>query len=370
MGIEDEELPGGEDQAGTTAAPKEPGQESAPGADGAPSAPSSAEPPAGEPTDMVSAIRAGLALKKPAEQAGEKPPEPGALKPGEAGDKGLGKDGKPKPGEENELYRMPDGLSNEGQSRFHALVRDNKRLSSEREQVENAYQEQAQIVTGFRQLFHENGVQPQELDNFVSYIRSVKGGDFESAAAMLRSQIHMLEQATGRRFDAGDTLAAHPDLRQAVDAMRITEEHALEVARARAIQAGARAAATRGATEARARQSEQERTAQWEGARDKALGDIKAFSERVAKEDIDWPAKQAIILEKVGKIVERLPDRPDLWLAEIEEQYDLIGKASQAGRAPRPNGSLTPLQSGGKGASGKQPLPDNMLAAIKQGLGY
>lgn len=365
---------GAEDQGSTGAPgsdPNEPGLKgSEPGA-GAPSLPSSGEPPAGDPVSMEDAIRTGLAsLNKEGEQPkpGEKKPV-GAAKPGE-GDPGLKAKPGEKPSQQDEKYRVPEGIGEQAQQRFARLANENKEMTARLQEVDTAFRQQAEVVDGFRTLFSESHVQPQELDNFCGYIRAFKTGDFNTAGQMLRQQVALFEQMTGRRFEGADPLGSHPDLRQAVDAMQITEEHALELARGRARDAGLR---TAGQDAARRRQEDenfQQQEAEWLKAKDKALADIKAFSDKMQAEDIDWPAKQAIILKKVQKIVAENPAQPARWMSMIQDAYETIAEAASLGAPKGGRREFAPLTSGGKGGAGKAQPGGDMLSAIRSGLGY
>lgn len=373
-----EELPGA--PAGTSPATggstNEPALNPSPEDGGQPKTPpSSGEPPAGEPESMEAAIRRGLASldeggKKKESQPGEEGAGGAGLKKPEDGAPGLKAKPGEKPGEQDEKYRMPEGISEQAQHRFSRLANENKELTSKVQEFESVVQEQAQLVTGFRELFNQNHVQPQELDRFCIYIKSFKTGDFKTAGELLRQQVALFEQMTGQRFQGDDPLGQYPDLRQAVDAMQITEEHALELARGRARDIGLRQAGTRQAQDAERHRREQETQAEWQRAMDKALIDIKAFSDEMRGKDIDWKAKQDILAEKVQRIVEQNPTRPDQWLGQIQDYYETMSRAAKAaggGRSRTPQ----PLDSGGKGGGGRQTAAaGDMLSAIKGGLGY
>lgn len=338
--------------------------------------PSSGEPPAGEPESMEAAIRRGLASldeggKKKEPQPGEEGADGDPLKKAKEGDPALkGKPGE-KPGEQDEKYRMPEGISEQAQHRFSRLASENKELTSKVQEFESIAQEQAQLVTGFRDLFNQNHVQPQELDRFCNYIKSFKTGDFETAGQLLRQQVALFEQMTGQRFEAADPLGQHPDLRQAVDAMQITEEHALELARGRARDAGLRQAGARQAQDNERRRTEQEEGTRYQQAMDKALVDIRAFSDEMRGKDIDWKAKQDILAEKVQRIVEQNPTRPDQWLGQIQDYYETMSRAARAAAGKGGGRGPQPLDSGGKGGGGRQTAAaGDMLSAIKGGLGY
>lgn len=335
------------------------------------SPPSSGEPPAGEPASMEDAIRTGLALLE--KNGGQ--PKPGEKKPavpGQAGEGDPNLKGKPgaKPGQQEDLHRMPEGLSEQAQQRFSRLVNDNKDLSKKLEQTTSAAQELNEVVTGFRQLFAESQVTAPELDRFAGYIKAIKTGDFASAEQALVQQIQLFEQMTGRQINAGDPLADFPDLRQAVDAMQITEEHARELAASRRLHSNMQKGTQRNAQVNAERQANEEHLRAWEGSRDKALADIKAFSEKMQAEDIDWPAKQAIILKKVQRIVSDNAGNPERWLAMIQDAYETIAEAASLGAPKGGRREPAPLTSGGKGGAGKAQPGGDMLSAIRSGLNY
>lgn len=377
--MEDENIDGagGAEDIGTTGTPgsgqNETALEGSETGAGASSPPSSGEPPADAPASMEDAIRSGLAsLNKQGDQAQggkEKPVVPG--KPGE-GDPGL--KGKPggKPEQKDDLHRMPEGLSEQAQQRFSRLVNENKDLSKRFEQVNSQAAQLQDMVAGFREVMTESQMTAPELDRFAGYIKAIKTGNFEAAEQALISQVRLFEQMTGRSLNVGDPFAEFPDIKQALDAMQITEEHAREIAASRRLRQGMQQGTQRQQEQQGALRAEQENQRAWEGARDKALDDIKAFSSEMATKDIDWKAKEGILIEKVESIVSLHPTRPDLWFRLIKEHYDTMDRASKAtGGGQRRTGGPQPLDSGGKGgASRATGTPGNMLDAIKSGLGY
>lgn len=238
-----------------------------------------------------------------------------------------------KPETPEDLLQMPEGLQPKAQQRFQKLVETNKELA--------ARVEQADQQTGYiRETFQQHGVRREQFEQAVQFIGAINSGNLEQALRVLDQQRAEIALALGKPLPGVDALSEHPDLRQAVDSLQITEGHAMELARAR--RADMVAQQQYQATQQR--QVEEQRTQQAVNA---GLMEIDKFCKQVAQTDVDFPAIEALLLPEIKNLIAGLP--PMQWKSAIETQYRLLKQAAAA-RGPsavsqtvlRPTGSASP----------------------------
>lgn len=259
--------------------------------------------------------------EKAAEQAA-KPPE-AKVEPAKAA----------KPETPEELLQMPEGLQPKAQQRFQKLVETNKELSARIEQAD-------QQTSYIRETFQQHGVRREQFEQAVQFIGAINSGNLEQALRVLDAQRAEIALALGKPLPGVDVLSEHPDLRQAVDAMQMSETHAIELAKRRRDEQFAQA--NWQATQQR--QQEEQRTQQ---AVNTGLLEIDKFCKQIAQTDVDYPAIEALLLPEIKNLISGLP--PMQWKSAIETQYRLLKQAAaaRATSAPsqtvlRPTGSASP----------------------------
>lgn len=210
-------------------------------------------------------------------------------------------------------------------------------------------------------VLRETQTTDEDLAGLLEYNRLTKTGkpeDFTAALAIVDAQRANLLKLLGRKGDGYDPLTepGNADLKADVEDQKITEDRALEIAAQRKREALVKAGEQRGE---RQRQTQD----QINKAHEKGLAEVTAWSAGLARTDIDFKAKESILLPKIDQIVADYP--PHLWLKTIKQAYELIvvPKASAA-----PAKEDTPLRPSGAKPGG--PAPTSMGEAIDQGLGY
>lgn len=213
-------------------------------------------------------------------------------------------------------------------------------------------------------VLKETNTTQEDLGNLLEFNRLLKSGkpeDMETALKVVTNQRLALLKALGREGDGHDPLTEFADLLQDVEDQKITRERALELAAVRK-----RDAITQANSDAtsRAQQSEQQRKDAHVKAVNDGLASIDTWTAGIAKADIDFKAKEAILLPRIEGIIRAYP--PNLWLQTIKTVYDSIVVTKAA--PPLPNSGNTPLRPSGAKPGG--PAPTTMNEAIDQGLGY
>lgn len=234
---------------------------------------------------------------------------------------------------------MPDGLTPKAQERFQYLANTNKELQAEVAKLQPLAQLAPQVEY-IRETFQKNGIQQEQFEQATAVLGMMNSGDFKGARDVLLEQLRLVSLAIGEPVPQVDALAGHPDLRQAVDGLQITEAHAIELARARMSQ------------QATGQRMEQQRTqqdqqAQQQQAFEQGLQSVDALGKRLAASDLDWPRIEAILQPEIQNICRDLP--PAKWASAIEAQYRLLKQVAGASRTPasganvlRPTGQASP----------------------------
>lgn len=232
-----------------------------------------------------------------------------------------------------DLLQMPEGLQPKAQQRFQKLVETNKELTG---RIEAAEQQTGYI----RETFQQHGVRREQFEQAVQFIGAINSGNLEQALRVLDAQRAEIALALGKPLPGVDVLSEHPDLRQAVDSMQMSETHAIELAKRRRDEQFAQA--NWQATQQR--QQEEQRTQQAVNA---GLMEIDKFCKQIAQTDVDYPAIEALLLPEIKNLISGLP--PAQWKSTIETQYRLLKQAAAArGQSTtsqtvlRPTGSASP----------------------------
>lgn len=269
--------------------------------------------PAADPTAAVPGAPA-----KPAVAAAPGQPAPGAPT------------AKPDP------LAMPEGLTPKAQERFQYLANTNKELQAKVAELEPL----APQIAYVRETFQKHGIQQEQFEQAAGVLGMMNSGDFKGAREVLLEQLRLVSLAIGEPVPSVDALSGHPDLRQAVDGLQITEAHAIELARSRMSQQ------VQGQRQEQQRETQQQQQAQQQEF-DKGLQSVDELGRRLAAADLDWPRIEAILQPEIKNICAGLP--PARWAGAIEAQYRLLKQVAGASRQPaaqanvmRPTGQASP----------------------------
>lgn len=197
--------------------------------------------------------------------------------------------------------RMLESLSEKAQHRFRELVSSNKELERQ--------------IGGFREVIADAQVTPQDMVDLLAYGKAIRTGDYDQARAILAAQARALELASGKAVELGDPLSDYPDLGRSVSDLELTRDHALELARVRR-----QAEMAQMAKEQQRRSQEMSALQQQTVAR--VFGEVQALASGWAKSDIDWPAKEQLLVKRAGMIQQSYP--PEQWGQMIRLAYDEI----------------------------------------------
>lgn len=214
-------------------------------------------------------------------------------------------------------------------------------------------------------VLQDTGTTQEQLGGYLEFNRllhSSAAKDLEAALGMVESQRAAIYKALGREPKGGDLdlLAEFADLQQKVADGQITREDALELAN------GRREKAARDSAEQRQQQQQRQQTqteAQAKQAADNAVKEIEKWTASLAKDDLDYKAKEDKLLSKLDGVLKEYP--PNQWLSTLKLLYDGI----EITKAPAgAGGSSKPIRPSGVRPGAK--APNSMLDAINQGLGY
>lgn len=265
------------------------------------------------------------------------------VKPAEPGKQADPK--KPEAKDENEdLTRPLEGnVTPQTQQRFQRLTGALKEKDAEigkvREQA--AYHERR--ASEFVAILNDAGVGPDDFGAFVDFRSALRGRNFDQAEAYLKSQLREFAIATGRNLtgDASGVLTEFPDLAEQVQNMQMSEQAALEVARARRVESAVR---QRG----EAQQRQQQETQNFAQARDKALHEVAAQVAEWKRTDIDFRVKE----QRIAAQMRRLQNvHPAQWAAKVREYYELLSEGATMAGAGRASEPPRPLSGGTAPAS-------------------
>lgn len=259
-----------------------------------------------------------------------------------------------------DALKPPQGVGPEAQKRFQHLAN----MVKERDEVvamatEQVKQLGTQIET-FRTVMREHGVTAQDFEALVGFNRAMRAGDWQAAEQWLTAQLKQVSIAQGKPAAAVDPLSDFPDLSQAVAEQKITAEHALELARSRLAQRATQATQQR-------QQATQQTQAVRQQAIEAGLAAVDRWSSEIAAKDLDWPAKQKALADKMEFLADNVP--PEKWVAHINEFYRLLRVTPADAGTSAGSGTPRPLRSS-SGAGGAKPTPTSALQAIEQALGF
>jgi hypothetical protein len=253
--------------------------------------------------------------------------------------------------------QMKRYLSGEAQQRFHTLHRYAKEQETRAAEVTEQFTAVSKARDELMGLFSDHHVEPEDLGVLLDYNKRLKSGDLQGALQIVDNARAGILRAMGKEAPGVDLLQEFPDLQQRVQNAELMREDALALANARRREqalmqhAGSQGAQQR--AEATTRKSQEE-----------ALASIDGWAAKLAKEDIDYRAKEQKVLAKLPQIVKQYP--PNLWLPTMQAMYEAIEIVKPA---PAPDGGGAPLRPSGAKPGGRQ-YTELTPEALRAGLGY
>lgn len=303
------------------------------------------------PKTLLDAINKAVPEAKP-EDAKPEPTEAekaAALKPGEKA---------PVTAPAEDLTKMPEGLNAKAQERFQKLANANKEVAAERDKLKTDYEQITAQVKPFHEALQTNGVTREQFDQATAVIGLMNKGDLQGALAVLDEQRRMISLAMGKPLPGVDALAGFADLRQAVDQLEITEERALEIARARSADA-ARSTHAQRQQQQRDQETQTRQQKETEQAEvQKGLTAVDEFTKRMQESDLDFAAIEAKLLPEIPGLLQGVP--PQQWAAKVEALYGLIKKTAGGARRDLPHANSLRATGGNTLAA----QPKSMLDAM------
>jgi hypothetical protein len=242
-------------------------------------------------------------------------------------------------------HQMPEGLTAKAQERFQTLVNSNKELSAKVAEVQPIVEQ----AMGLQQTFRDNGIKREQFDQAMHVVGLMNRGDLRGALAALDEQRKLISLTLGESLPGADALADFPDLRQAVDNLQITEQHALEIARGRFNQGQQRQNAQRQQQETQRQQAQQDQQQQYQTAARDAQIAVDKFCQTMQKADLDFARIEPMLLEQIkGGLLQDVP--PHRWPELVQKTYGLIkqtagqvrGSSGATSMALRPTGGEAP----------------------------
>jgi hypothetical protein len=217
--------------------------------------------------------------------------------------------------EPDDLYTEPEGLKEKGKQRFQDLVADNKDKADKLSQAQQA-------VSEIQTTIKNTGMNADELGFVFDYGKLAVSSDRNSqqtALEMAKNEVKRLSTQLGIEQEGLDLLEGHPDLQKRVEDYDINREDALEIRNYR--------------TEKSSNAKEQERqvalqneATQAQANEEASLNQVTAFMDSMQKTDIDYKAKEAILMKQVDAI--RSNYQPQQWPAAVKQLYDTCGLLS------------------------------------------
>lgn len=255
-----------------------------------------------------------------------------------------------------DLTKMPDGLSQPAQQRFQKLANTNREQAAELERFRS---EILPGVQAMQQTWTENQVQPEQFTQAMGAIGMINRGDFDGAEKVLREQLQIISLLRGSAPEQIDPLAGHPELRQRVQQLVLSEEDAIKIARGDFIEGQRQQRDQQAQARAQQQATEQQAVTAFETQKNAAINEIDAFFKQVGQHDMDFPAIEKQLVPHLRTVLDGVS--PDRWLAIAKSQYQIIKQAASAARgAPSAGGqALRPT-----GASSGAARPNNMFDAM------
>lgn len=217
--------------------------------------------------------------------------------------------------EPDDLYTEPEGLKEKGKQRFQDLVADNK---SKADKLSQAQQAVSEIQTTIK----NTGMNADELGFVFDYGKLAVSSDRNSqqtALEMAKNEVKRLSTQLGIEQEGLDLLEGHPDLQKRVEDYDINREDALEIRNYRTEKSS-------NAKDQERQLAAQNEATQAQANEEASLSQVTAFMDSMQKIDIDYKAKEAILMKQVDAI--RSNYQPQQWPAAVKQLYDTCGLLS------------------------------------------
>lgn len=238
-----------------------------------------------------------------------------------------------------ELTQMPEGLAPKSQERFQQLANGIKEREAERDEARNQ-------VAYVRETFQQHGIRQDQFEQAAQILGAMNRGDWQGALQALDEQRRQIALQLGQPVPGVDALSQFPDLRQAVDNLQVTEQHAMEIARARAQQLAGRHQQEQAQRQQQTQQQEQQ-------AVQAATSEVDAFCKQLASTDMDYPVIEAQLLPAIPQLLAGLP--PNRWKTAVETQYSLLKRMASTVRGASPAAPAPILRPTGQGSPATAP---------------
>lgn len=254
-------------------------------------------------------------------------------------------------------------LSQGAQQRFHDLHKLAKGYEDSLEKASAENKALAEARDNIMGALDDHKCTAEDLTELLAYNLAIKSGNWTKALDLVEAARTEILKNLGREAPGVDLLKEFPDLVKDVEEETLSRERALEIAKAR------RAAADH--DQRRSETTQQERAYQaFESAKDAAANEIESWTKTLAGSDIDYKAKERIIMSPRGTEPSLLNQvmkdyHPKQWLPTLKMIYGNISISKAAApSAPAENG-LRP-----SGARAGSAQPSDMAHAIAGKLGY
>jgi len=267
------------------------------------------------------------------------------------------------PTDEELLKPLPEGTSEKTAERFEKLTEGYKTLKDDFEAVTSEKETLQKYHDDVTSLVQHSGATPEEFNELIEYSHLVKTGKLEDALAVLDVQRAELAKAIGKPVPGVDLFVSHPDLQEQIDNHEITETAAAEIVKAREIEAQRKKQEETLRTQENETRAREQSQSEFNAQVEQAQNDVMTMVSGWEKNDINFSAKQAVIVQKVEEIGKKYP--PEQWAEVLQLHYDAI-KVEGKPRIPGNTQRNTPLRPQG-GGGGKQE-PKTSLDAMKQAL--
>jgi len=265
--------------------------------------------------------------------------------------------------QEQDIYAVPEGLSDRGRERFQTLVENHKEISSQLEASEKAR-------TEFVDLIRDTGAESEEFAEALEFLRltnSDNPADLKTALEMVENQRERLATALGMPVPGLDPLSNFPDLQEAVDTGEITQHYAEQLAMNRKRQAQQETMSQQQQQRRAKQETQQAQEREYMETANGVAGMLNQLEAEWSKTDLHFDKKKPLLVKRIENIVNTVP--PNRWLDSIKGAYEEITEAMKL-TMPADGGGRRrqrPLSSGPTGGSGGG-TPNSAREAVDQAL--
>ena len=203
----------------------------------------------------------------------------------------------------------------------------------------------------------ESTATAQQLSGALQIFKMINAGDAQGASSALpelQALYNAVAQVAGVAEMGGDPLANHPDLKQGVDDLNLTQENAEEMARLRLQQNQSQQRVQK------TQQAEQTQQANQLQAQNAANG-IKQWEDNLITSDADYKLLQPSLVQASQAIMQQFP--PHEWLPRIQHEYKSMHEGLALANKAQQKGSPAPVRPGPSGGSTK---PDTSKMSMEQ----